>query len=130
MIDVTKLRVLVVDDQDSMRGLLVVALKGNGVTAIHQANSVAQAKGALGAARFDLVLCDYNMDDGTGVDVLKYVRAHPVLKDLKFIMVTGNADTEVVRDAVQHGVDGYVTKPVAPADLLARIKHVYRPRSG
>jgi two-component system chemotaxis response regulator CheY len=118
------LRVLVVDDQPSMRGLIRSYLRKLGFESIDEAESGSQAAKLLGAKPFNLVISDFNMDGGSGLDLLKTMRGHPVLKRIPVIMVTGNADKETVTSVVQAGVNGYVVKPVSLEALKARVVHI------
>ena len=118
------LRVLVVDDQASMRGLIRSYLRKLGFESIDEAESGSQAAKLLGAKPFNLVISDFNMDGGSGLDLLKTMRGHPVLKRIPVIMVTGNADKETVTSVVQAGVNGYVVKPVSLEALKARVGHI------
>jgi two-component system, chemotaxis family, chemotaxis protein CheY len=115
------LRVLVVDDQASMRGLIRGYLRRLGFESIDEAESGSQALTLLAGRPYNLVISDFNMDGGTGLDLLKGMRAHPILKRVPVIMVTGNAEKETVTSVVQAGVNGYVVKPVSLEALKARI---------
>ena len=125
MIDIQRLKVLIVDDQASMRAIIFRTLKQFGVNALDQAEGVESAKEKLKQAPFDLVLCDFNMDDGNGTDLLRFCRTHPVLKNIKFILVTGNGEQDVVHEAIKLRVNNYLRKPVAPNELLLRIKKTF-----
>lgn len=118
------LRVLVVDDQASMRGLIRSYLRKLGFESIDEAESGSQAAKMLGEKPFNLVISDFNMDGGSGLDLLKTMRGHPVLKRIPVIMVTGNADKQTVTSVVQAGVNGYVVKPVSLEALKARVVHI------
>jgi len=118
------LRVLVVDDQASMRGLIRSYLRKLGFESIDEAESGGQAAKMLGEKPFNLVISDFNMEGGSGLDLLKTMRGHPVLKRIPVIMVTGNADKQTVTAVVQAGVNGYVVKPVSLEALKARVVHI------
>jgi two-component system, chemotaxis family, chemotaxis protein CheY len=123
-VNARSLRVLVVDDQASMRGLIRGYLRRLGFESIDEADSGNHALDLLGAKPFNLVISDFNMDGGTGLDLLRGMRAHPVLKRTPVIMVTGNAEKNTVSAVVQAGVNGYVVKPVSLEALRARIVHI------
>ena len=116
--------VLIVDDQESMRGIVRAHLKGLGFERFTEAGSVAEALDKLKMGPVGLIMSDFNMNGATGLDLLKAVRAHPVLKKTPFIMVTGNADRETVTTVMQAGVNNYVVKPVSAINLRARIEQV------
>ena len=121
------LRVLVVDDQESMRWIVQNLLKQLGITRVVQAGSKAEAVEKLTQQKFELVISDFNMDNGTGLDLLKAVRAHPMLRKLPFIMLTGNAGAETVSSVVQAGVNNYIVKPVSLETLRKRVEQVLGP---
>jgi two-component system chemotaxis response regulator CheY len=121
------LRVLVVDDQPSMRGLIRSYLRKLGFESIDEAPSGSAALNELGMRPYNLVISDFNMDNGSGLDLLKNMRMHPVLKRVPVIMVTGNADGETVTSVVKAGVNGYVVKPVSLEALKQRVVHILGP---
>ncbi len=121
------LRVLVVDDQETMRWIVQGHLKTLGITRVFQADSAKSALVMLKDQKYDLILSDYNMDNGSGLDLLKAVRGNPLTKKLPFIMVTGNADAETVQAVMKAGVNNYIVKPISAASLRQRIEKVLGP---
>jgi two-component system response regulator RegX3 len=75
--------------------------------------------------RFDLLLVDWMLPDGTGADVLSWARQN-LGWDLPVIVVTARDDEETVCTALRAGADDYVVKPPQPLALLARIEAVAR----
>lgn len=120
------LRVLVVDDQDSMRQLLCATLRGLGITRIHNAEDGLKALAQLQAHPADLVLLDAEMPRMNGVETLAAIRSNPDLRGLKVIVITGRADAAFVKRIVELGVDGYLVKPVSGVALAARIDAALR----
>ena len=118
----SSLVVLVVDDQESMRWIIHGHLKTIGINQIAQADSGHSALDILNKKKFDLILSDFSMDNGSGLDLLKSVRANPLLKKTPFIMVTSVSDGETVRAVLQAGANNYVVKPVSAAALKQRIE--------
>lgn len=121
------LRVLVVDDQMSMRALMRSYLRKLGFETIDEADSGKAAFLELGKRPYNLVISDFNMENGTGLELLVNMRKHPVLKRVPVIMVTGNSDSGSVQAVVQAGVNGYVVKPVSQDALNARIVKIFGP---
>jgi len=121
------LRVLIVDDQESVRGIMRGYVKRMGVENIDTAESGAAALKQLGKAPYQLVVSDINMENGSGLDLLKAMRAHPVLKRTPVLMVTGSSDNETVSSVVQAGVNGYVVKPVSFDALKQRVEKILGP---
>jgi two-component system, chemotaxis family, chemotaxis protein CheY len=121
MADAKAMRVLVVDDQQSMRGLARQCLTRLGVRQVDMVPSGEEAMKSLGQAKFDLIISDLNMDGMSGTDLLAKVREHPVLKDMPFLLAT----SECYRPAegLSDG-SGFVAKPFSVADLKNAIEGV------
>jgi len=120
----SSLRVLVVDDQESMRWIVIDLLKRMGIISVAQAGSKKDAMLRMTEHRFDLVLSDHNMDNGSGLDFLRAVRGHPLFKRTPFIMITGNSDAETVSSVVRAGVNNYIVKPVSFDTLKKKMEQV------
>ena len=80
---------------------------------------------ALKKERFDLLLIDWMLPDGTGADVLKWVRGN-LGWDIPALVVTSRDDEETVVIALQARADDYVVKPPKPLELLARVAALAR----
>lgn len=72
----------------------------------------------------DLVLLDVMLPDADGFDILRRLRAHPALKEVPVIMLTGKACREAVLQGLASGADGYITKPVETDSLLQAVNTV------
>jgi CheY-like chemotaxis protein len=71
---------------------------------------------------FDLVLCDWEMPEMSGLELLTWCREQDNLKTMPFVMVTSRGDKENVIQAIQAGVSGYVSKPFNNEQLLTKVK--------
>ena len=105
------LPILVVDDNQPARQLIKSTLAIAGYTAITEAADGAKALDRLRGQHFDLVICDWDMPDTSGLDVLQALRADEKLNKIPFLMVTANQQREFVEAAIAAGVSDYVTKP-------------------
>ena len=101
-------RVLVVDDERSVRDILVDGLDAFGFETVAAA-SAAEALEIVRRGGVDLVLTDIEMPNETGFDVLRQVKAHDA--DLDVVMVTGVVDARTAVQAIRQGASDYVTKP-------------------
>ncbi len=119
-----QMKVLVVDDQVSMRGLTRYSLQQIGFKNVDDAANGKAALDKLVKEKFDLVISDWNMDVMDGLVLLKLIRQHPQMKKLPFIMVTGAGDKERVVQAVQAGVNNYIIKPFTTETLKKKIEAV------
>ncbi len=119
------IKVMVVDDQTSMRAMIRRTLQDLGFKDVRDKASAAEALATIKADRVHLVISDYNMPDMDGLQFLQAVRADPVIGKTVFIMLTGSAEREVVQKAAALGVNNYVVKPFAPAALKEKIERVF-----
>jgi two-component system chemotaxis response regulator CheY len=119
------MKVLVVDDQMTMRSLVRSGLQQLGITAITEANDGEEALRSLVARPVTLVITDFNMPKLDGLGLLRAVRAHPPIKSTAVIMLTGRADRELVQRAVQFGVNNFLAKPFTVAMLKGKIEAVF-----
>jgi signal transduction histidine kinase len=109
-------KILIVDDDANIREGVGDILDAEGYE-IAQAGSGAEAVAQVKKAAFDVILMDYNLTDGTGIDAIKQIRA--LNADSQILMITGNASLDTAVKAIQQSVDDFLTKPVQP-DLLKR----------
>jgi DNA-binding response OmpR family regulator len=104
------LNALILEDDDLISELLetVVAglYPGVSVTAVATLSEAAQR---VAKDRFDLVIADWNLPDGSGLDLVKKVRSSD--REVPVVMVSGRSDRESVLQAAHYGIDGYITKP-------------------
>jgi DNA-binding response OmpR family regulator len=124
-------RLLIVDDDESVRARLVDAFELDGYSASGAADLEA-ARDALSLADFDLLLLDVNLPDGSGYELLREVRAGRVrpakysLAALPVVMVSGRgAEHDRIR-GFECGCDDYVTKPYSFGELRGRVAAVLR----
>ena len=120
-----ELRVLVVEDDPSTRGLLVAILEDDG----YKVCSVPDGSAALEAAATfqpDLALLDGRLSDSGGVEVARRLRQ---AGDLPIIFVTGADTAEDIHSGFRMGADDYIIKPFDPEELSWRVRAVLR-RSG
>jgi len=109
--DRSKIRILVVDDNQPARQLVKSTLAIAGYTCITEAVDGTKALDALQKRPFDLIICDWDMPGTTGIDVLRAVRADEKLRAIPFLMVTANQQRDLVEAAIEAGVNDYVAKP-------------------
>jgi two-component system chemotaxis response regulator CheY len=116
--------VMIVDDQQSMRGICKYILNQLGFTQIVEAKSGRDALGKLEKSTVDLIISDWNMDDIDGLTLLRVIRKHPKTQGMPFIMATGRSDKEQVKEAIQSGVNNYIIKPFDASTMKKRIEAV------
>lgn len=119
----SKVSVLVVDDASFIRDLVKKCLRNYfpGIK-LEDAVNGKKAQAILMRETFDLVLCDWEMPEMSGLELLTWCREQPHLKAMPFVMVTSRGDKENVVQAIQAGVSGYVSKPFTNERLLNKVK--------
>ena len=116
--------VMIVDDQQSMRGICKYILTPLGFTNIIEAKSGRDALGKLEKGTVDLIISDWNMEDIDGLTLLRVIRKHPKTQGMPFIMATGRSDKEQVKEAISSGVNNYIIKPFDASTMKKRIEAV------
>lgn len=119
------IKVMVVDDQASMRAMIRRALQDFGFKDIRDKGDAAEALSAVRSDRVHLIISDFNMPDMDGLQFLGEVRKDPVIGKTVFIMLTGSSDRELVQQAAALGVNNYLVKPFAPTSLKEKIERVF-----
>jgi two-component system response regulator PilR (NtrC family) len=114
-----KPRILIVDDEPSMRDMLRIVLRRDGYDVTVAANGT-EAIGALGRDRIDLLLSDIRMPDVSGVDVLR--AAKQANRDIIAFMMTAFASTDSAVEAMRLGAVDYFTKPFSMDELRLKVR--------
>ena len=118
-------RILVVDDEPSILGVVDYALTQEGYE-VHTARDAATAESAFARVSPALVILDIMLPDRSGLEVARGLRTH---SSVPIIILSARAD-EVDRIlGLEFGADDYVTKPFSPRELVTRVKTILR-RSG
>ena len=121
----SSLRVLIVDDQHSMRLLVRGGLQSLGFRDFDEASDGEDGLRKLVATPAHLVISDFNMPKLDGIGFLRAIRAYPPTSKTAYIMLTGRADKDLVQRAVQFGVNNYLVKPFTVATLKEKIEAVF-----
>jgi two-component system phosphate regulon response regulator PhoB len=122
------LNILVVEDEDAIREMLVMVLEQANFRVI-EAASAELALSVLAENRVDLLLLDWMLPGISGVELARRLKRDASYKDLPIILLTARGEEEDKIRGLEIGADDYVTKPFSPKELQARIKAVLR-RSG
>jgi two-component system chemotaxis response regulator CheY len=120
------IRVLIVDDQQTIRSLVRNGMQQLGFSHFAEAADGEEGlRAMLNPQPPTLVISDFNMPKLDGLGLLRAIRAHPPVRTTAFIMLTGRADGELVKRAVQFGVNNYLVKPFTVATLKEKIEAVF-----
>jgi two-component system chemotaxis response regulator CheY len=118
------IRIMVVDDMSTSRGLIVQALEWMGIKHISESADGQGALGAMSRNPVHLVLSDYNLPGMDGLGLLQSLRANPATQKLGFILVTGRADAALVAQGQKLGMNNMIKKPFTPQALKDCIERV------
>jgi two-component system response regulator PilR (NtrC family) len=124
-VDTTAPRVLVVDDERSMRELLSIVLRREGYD-VTLADNGRLAIEQLERARFDLLISDIKMPDMSGVDVLR--AAKRLDQDIVGIMITAFASADTAIEAMRLGAHDYLSKPFDIDELKIKVRNALEQR--
>ena len=119
-----QLRVMVVDDMSTSRGLITQALDAIGIHNVSTASDGKTALAALIKAPVHLVISDYNMPEMDGLHLLHYMRNTPQTQKTGFLLITGRADPAIINKGKQLGMNNFLAKPFQAADLKTAIEAV------
>ncbi|NDA77022.1 MAG: DNA-binding response regulator, partial [Actinobacteria bacterium] len=109
---------LFIEDDDQIRLALRLALEDEGYE-VREAGDGASGLAAFHAKEPDLVLLDLRLPDISGFEVCRAIRAMSIVP---IVMVTAETDTADMVAGLEAGADDYVTKPVVPRELAARVR--------
>ena len=120
-----KLKVLVVDDAAFVRDLVKKAVRDTYPGCeLHEATDGRKALKLMNQREFNLVLCDWEMPEMSGIEVLEWMRADQRYKKTPFMMITSRGDRDHVMKAVQTGVSDYIGKPFTRENFVAKVSKV------
>lgn len=124
----SNLNILVVEDEEAIREMLIMALGQNdlNVTAVASAELALQT---LADKAMDLLVLDWMLPGISGVELARRLKNDPHYKQLPIILLTARGEEADKIRGLEIGADDYMTKPFSPKELVARIKAVMR-RSG
>ncbi len=125
-----KRKILFVDDEPNFLNGIRRMLRGERKHwSMEFVNSVDEALERAWDTEFDTIVSDVNMPGKTGLDLLEALRGHELTKTVPIIILTGNAETDLKRQALDLGATDLLNKPVSHEDLVARLRSVLRLKS-
>lgn len=119
-----QLRVMVVDDMSTSRGILTQCLDELGIRNYMVENNGQSAFETLTKTPVHMVLSDYNMPGMDGLGLLKALREHRVTQRVGFILVTGKPTPEVIEVGKRLGLNNIIRKPFTVATMKQAIEQV------
>ena len=120
-------KVLVIDDEPSVRELISEALSLSEITAVQAADGL-EALSHLRRERFDLLILDINMPKLDGLALLEKLRTEGM--SVPVLMLSARADKADINQGLRIGADDYLTKPFSIEELVLRVKAIMRRSKG
>lgn len=116
------LKALVVDDASFVRDLVKRTVRQRfPVIELTEAPNGKRAQSLMSRVAFDLILCDWEMPEMSGLELLQWMRQQDAYRQVPFIMITSRGDKDHVVEAVKEGVSEYLGKPFSPEGLSKKI---------
>jgi two-component system chemotaxis response regulator CheY len=123
------MKILVVEDSPSMRAYLTTMIEGDtdGIELeIVEASSGFEALKTLPHHKLDAILTDINMPDINGLELVSFLKNHPIYRTIPIMVISTEGSEEDRRRAAMLGAEEYLVKPFAPGDLIAKLKRLLK----
>lgn len=121
------LRVLVVDDMSTSRGLIIQALEWMGIGSIDHCADGRSALQKISISPVHMIISDYNMPGMDGLQLLHTLRSNQQTSKTGFILITGTTNDGVIDKGKQLGMNNFLKKPFSPTALKSCIERVVGP---
>ena len=114
---------LIVDDSATMRKIIMRSVRMSGLqfATTEEAGNGVEALEKLKANPVDIILCDVNMPEMNGTELVKKVREMDSCKDTKIVMVSTESSQEFIDNLLAEGADDYITKPFTPDKFCEKL---------
>jgi two-component system, chemotaxis family, chemotaxis protein CheY len=123
------MKILVVEDSPSMRSYLVTILEGGAAgddLEIVEAASGFEALKSLPHHKFDAILTDVNMPDINGLELVSFLKNHPIYKTIPIMVISTESTAEDRQRAAALGAEEYLCKPFEAAELVDKVQRLLR----
>lgn len=121
----SNLNILVVEDEDAIRDMLIMAL-GQSDLKVTAVASAEEALRILADQNIDLIVLDWMLPGISGVELARRLKNDASYKQIPIILLTARAEESDKVRGLEIGADDYMTKPFSPKELIARIRAVIR----
>lgn len=121
-----KLNFLVVDDMEAIRTMIRICLQDMGAENVEVASDGVAAWKKIINGKVDVILCDWEMPNMLGIELLKRIRAHEEYKHIPFLLITATNEKANVKAAIEEGVTDYLAKPFRNSELNGRVRKMLR----
>lgn len=118
-----KTKILLVEDNNAMRNLVATALDQHLSVDVYEAENGFAALKLIPDNEFQLIITDINMPDINGLELISFLRQHPVYKGVPILIITTEAGEEDRKRGLAIGADGYLVKPFTEGELVNLVQH-------
>lgn len=123
-------KILIVDDMATMRRIVKNSLKDLGFKNFVEANNgragwEAMETGVAKDSAVQLIICDWNMPEISGLELLAKIRGDSRFSSVPFLMLTAESEKKQVEKANLAGASSYITKPFSPIELREHLQTVF-----
>jgi two-component system, chemotaxis family, chemotaxis protein CheY len=114
---------MIVDDSATMRKIIMrtVRMSGLDFERTEEAGSGVEALQKLQSSPVDVILCDVNMPEMNGTELVKKARQLPTCSGTKIVMVSTESAQDLIDQVMSDGADGYITKPFTPEKFQEKL---------
>jgi|SRR5450830_546897 two-component system chemotaxis response regulator CheY len=123
-------RVLVVDDSEATRSMIVSCLEDPDRIEVFEAASGFEALRLLPRHHFDAIVTDINMPDINGLELIGFLKNHPQYRSIPILVVSTEVAEDDVKRALALGSEEYVKKPFAPEVMSSAVERLLAKNSG
>lgn len=123
------MKILVVEDSSSMRAFLTTIIESGSESYeldVVEASSGFEALKALPHHKFDAILTDINMPDINGLELVAFLKNHPVYRAIPIMVISTESTEEDRKRAVSLGAEEYLVKPFQSGDLVEKLRRLLR----
>ena len=123
------MKILVVEDSSSMRAFLTTIIEGGTESYeldVVEASSGFEALKALPHHKFDAILTDINMPDINGLELVSFLKNHPVYRSIPIMVISTESTEADRRRAVALGAEEYLVKPFESSELVEKLRRILK----
>lgn len=113
---------LIIDDDEDIRLILGIVLKATGKYSIHESADGQSGGDILRKDPIDLVILDYLLPDGTGLEFFKEWKQESLFESVRILMLTARQDAQLTDELLTAGIDRVMHKPFDPAKVVAALE--------
>ena len=117
------LSVLVIDDHESVRAGIKIALSRAGHVCVGEASSVSEARAQIAHSNPQVIVVDLSLPDGNGLEIVQWARS--ISKSIGIVVLTLNPAEDFLLTAMKSGASAFVEKSAPLAELISAIEHAY-----